>query len=53
MIRGPNAGVLLVGLMVSVVVFLVAQAFSKNLFLLFLPLVFVGTVCWKWPTRRD
>ncbi|MBD2838955.1 hypothetical protein ID144_18105 [Pseudomonas sp. JM0905a] len=51
MTHGPNVWVLL-GLIVSLVVFLVAQVFSKNLFLLFLPLVFVGAVCWKWPTRR-
>jgi hypothetical protein len=52
MLRGPNARVLLLGLIVSVVVFLMALAFSSNVFLLLLPFVFVGSVCWTWPTRR-
>ncbi len=48
----PNAKLLLLGLIVAVVVFLAAQAFSERLFLLFLPLVFIGGAWWKWPTKR-
>lgn len=52
-IRSPNAKALLVALIVAAVVFLAAQAFSERLFLLFLPLVFIGGAWWKWPNRRD
>jgi hypothetical protein len=52
-IRSPNAKALLVALIIAAVVFLAAQAFSERLFLLFLPLVFIGGAWWKWPNRRD
>ena len=53
MIRRPNAKALLLALIVALVVFLAAQAFSERLFLLFLPLVFIGGAWWKWPNRRE
>lgn len=50
--RSPNAKALVLALIVAVAVFLAAQAFSERLFLLFLPLVFIGGAWWKWPGRR-
>ena len=43
---------LLWALLIAALVFLVGQAISERLFLLVLPLVFIGTVWWKWPGRR-